>query len=72
MAGSFAEYSPILRQDEARRSALHWLTDKAFNGGLGSLVQYLITEEKLSRKEREELKRLLEEIEEPAHDRDSE
>ena len=54
-------YAPTLERDEARRSALRSLVDKAFGGAFGTLVQHLAEEERLSEKERAELVRLLDE-----------
>lgn len=52
-------YEPVLSRDKARRSAIRSLVDKAFNGAFGPFMHFLITEEKLSEKEREMLLRLL-------------
>jgi BlaI family transcriptional regulator, penicillinase repressor len=56
-------YEPRVTRDEARRSALHSLVEKAFDGTFGSLVQHLLVEEKLGRKEREKLARMLADVE---------
>lgn len=52
-------YAAEVSQDEARRSALRSLVDKAFGGTFGSLVQHLAAEERLSKADRGELERLL-------------
>lgn len=52
-------YEPVLTRKEARRSALLSLADRAFGGTFGSLMQFLVNEERLSEKERHELKDLL-------------
>jgi BlaI family penicillinase repressor len=53
-------YVAAVDERDARRSALRSLLDRAFDGTLGSLVHHLIAEEKLSRREVEELRSLLE------------
>ena len=53
-------YTATVRERDARRSAVHSLLDRAFDGALGSLVHHLVAEEKLSRRELEELRGLLE------------
>ena len=54
-------YEPLVSQDQARRSALHSLVDRAFDGTFGSLFQHMVAEEKLSKKDREKLEAMLNE-----------
>lgn len=52
-------YTATVNERDARRSALRSLLDRAFDGTLGSLLHHLVAEEKLSRREVEELRALL-------------
>jgi len=56
-------YTPRLTRRRARRAAARDLLDKAFDGALGPLVHSLLEEQRLSAKERAELRRMLEELE---------
>jgi BlaI family penicillinase repressor len=56
-------YEPLVTRDAARRAAVRSLLDKAFDGTFGSLVQHMVDSEKLPKKERAKLARLLEEAE---------
>ena len=56
-------YEPRVTRGEARRSALRGLVERAFGGSLSTLVQHMASEERLSRKDRERLARLLAEDE---------
>lgn len=59
--GNVSYYEPRVTQGEARMTALRGLLERAFGGSIGALVQHMASEEKLSRKERAELARLLSE-----------
>ena len=62
MRGNTSVYEPALSRSKARTSALRGLLDRAFGGTMGSMVHFLVEEEKLSKKERREiLRRLAEE-----------
>jgi len=61
MRGNTSVYEPALTRDRAQRSALRALVDKAFGGALGPMVHFLVADEKLSKKERREILRRLEE-----------
>ncbi|HYC78479.1 MAG TPA: BlaI/MecI/CopY family transcriptional regulator [Planctomycetota bacterium] len=61
MRRNAAHYLPTVTRDEGRRGALRALLDKAFGGAVAPLVHHLLREETLSRKDREELARLLKE-----------
>ena len=52
-------YTATIGEREARRSAVRSLLDRAFDGTLGSLVHHLVAEEKLSRRDVEELRSFL-------------
>ncbi len=56
-------FEPLLSPGEAKGSALRGLLDRAFDGTFGSLVHHLLDARSLSRGEREELRRLLDEEE---------
>ena len=56
-------FEPLVSASEARRSALRALLDRAFDGTFGGLVHHLLDERELSRADRDELRRLLEEDE---------
>jgi BlaI family transcriptional regulator, penicillinase repressor len=57
--GNTCFYEPALDRSEARRTAFAHLFDKVLDGTVGPLMQYLISEKKLTKKEREELIRKL-------------
>ena len=56
-------FEPLITRRDARRAAIRQLLEKAFDGGLGSLVQHLFVEEKLSPGDRRELARKLAQLE---------
>jgi BlaI family transcriptional regulator, penicillinase repressor len=56
-------YEPRITRNEARGSALRSLLDRAFDGTFGSLLQHLMTEERLSRHDLQALERMLQESE---------
>ena len=49
----------------ARRAAVRSLLERAFDGAFGPLFKHLVAEEKLSGKERQELARMLDELDRP-------
>jgi len=55
-------YEPLVARDEARRSAVRALLDRAFDGVSGSLVHFMIDDQTLSKKDRAELAQMLREI----------
>ena len=59
--GNTSLFEPLVSREQAQRSALKTLLDRAFDGTLGSLVHHLVGDEKLSPKDRRELKKLLDE-----------
>lgn len=52
-------YEPLLAEGAARGSAVRSLLERAFDGGFGSLVHFMIENEELSANERDELTRLI-------------
>jgi len=54
-------YEPKLTRRRARGAALKALLDRAFGGAVGPMMSHLVDDEKLWRKERAELRRMLEE-----------
>jgi predicted transcriptional regulator len=57
--GKASIYEPRVTRDAARKAALSSLLEKAFDGRFGTLVQHMVASEKLSKKEREKLARML-------------
>jgi BlaI family transcriptional regulator, penicillinase repressor len=59
--GNTGYYVPLVDQRNARRSALRTVFDRVLDGTAAPLMSFLLEERKLSRKEREELIRMLKE-----------
>ena len=57
-------YSAARAPEDVRRSLLGELMEKVFKGSPGALVQTLVASEKLSDAEREEIKRIIDQMEE--------
>jgi BlaI family penicillinase repressor len=57
--GNISFYSPLITQENARRGALKMLVDRVLGGTVEPIMHYLVEEQKLSQKERQELIRLL-------------
>lgn len=57
--GKTSVYVPLVTRESARKAAVRSLLDKAFDGTFGSLVAHMVASEKLGKKEREKLARLL-------------
>ncbi|MEX0945289.1 MAG: BlaI/MecI/CopY family transcriptional regulator [Balneolaceae bacterium] len=57
-------YSAAVKPDEVRYSLINRLVDKVFQGSPKDLVQTLVQSEKLTDEEREEIKRLIDKLEE--------
>lgn len=66
--GKSSVYEPLVTRESARRTAVRSLLDKAFDGTFGSLVQHMVASEKLGKKEREKLARMLAEIDRKERD----
>jgi BlaI family penicillinase repressor len=61
MRGNTSWYAPRVAQGDARRHAVRSLVERAFDGAFGSLVHHLADPKSLSKREREELRRALDE-----------
>ena len=59
--GNTSLYEPILTRDKARRSAVKTLVNQAFDGAFGPLVQFLVDDPNLSKKQRQALTKALQE-----------
>jgi BlaI family transcriptional regulator, penicillinase repressor len=57
--GNTGYYTPLVDQRNTRRSALRTVFDRVLDGTAAPLMSFLIEEKKLSKKEREELIRML-------------
>jgi predicted transcriptional regulator len=66
--GKTSVYEPLVTRETARKAAVRSLLDKAFDGTFGSLVQHMVASEKLGKKEREKLARMLAEIDRKERD----
>lgn len=56
-------YEPLVSRADARRSAVKSLLERAFDGAFGPMVQFLAADERLSGKDRDALRSLLEHAE---------
>ncbi len=52
-------YDPVITKEEARRSAIKSLMERAFDGAFDSMLQFLVHDEKLTVKDRAELDGML-------------
>ena len=59
--GNTSFYKPLISQRKARSNAFMSLLDQAFNGATGPLVHFLIEEQKLSEKQRQDILNVLQE-----------
>jgi BlaI family transcriptional regulator, penicillinase repressor len=57
--GNTSLYEPLIARDNAHKNAFTDLFDKVLDSGIAPLMHYLIEEKKISKKEREELIRML-------------
>ena len=64
MRGNQAVYEPLIAEDDAQRSAVRSLADRAFGGSLVPMARFLLDDRDLSSAEREQLREILDE-----HDR---
>lgn len=53
--GNTSIYEPILTRQKARRIALKTLANQAFDGAFGPLMHFLLEDQKLTSKQKEEL-----------------
>jgi len=61
--GNVSVYEPILSRPQAQRNALKSLVNQAFDGAFGPLMHFLVEDQKLTKKQKEELKKALQETE---------
>jgi BlaI family penicillinase repressor len=54
-------FFPLVKEDKYKRNATRDLLDRVFGGDVQSLVAHLLQNEKVSRKELEEIRRLIDE-----------
>lgn len=59
--GNTSFYEPAIAREKARKNAFTNLFDKVLDGAVEPLMHFLIEEKKLSKKEREELIKMLKE-----------
>ena len=59
--GSIGIYEPILTRQNARRNALKSLANQAFDGAFGPLMHFLLENQKLTPKQKQELIQTLKE-----------
>lgn len=53
-------FRPLVRADRVRRNATREFVDRLFSGSAGGLVAYLLRNERISREELDEIRRLIE------------
>lgn len=54
-----SHYEPLIEQKDARSEAVESLVERVFDGAAGSLLQHMLNEGKLSRKDRDALAEML-------------
>jgi len=59
--GNTSVYEPVLSRKKAQLSALRIVANQAFEGAFGPLMHFLMQEQKLTAKQRKELKEILSE-----------
>jgi BlaI family penicillinase repressor len=59
--GNTSFYKPMVTRKKARSKAFKSLLDVAFDGAMGPLVHFMIEEQKLSKKQKEEILKVLQE-----------
>ena len=59
--GNVQEYVPAVQPEEARRSAWRRFVESAFDGAVAPALRFIATDARLTSKQREALKKLLEE-----------
>ena len=57
--GNISVYEPLVSKSKARKKAVKSLLNQAFDGTIGPLMHFIVEEEKLSKKQREDLINLL-------------
>jgi BlaI family transcriptional regulator, penicillinase repressor len=63
--GNISVYEPLISRKKARRSALYSFLNQAFDGAVEPLLSFIVKDQKLSEKQRQELIRLLQDEESP-------
>ncbi len=58
--GNVSQFRAVLSREDARRSALRALADRAFDGAFTPLIQFLMVEESVSEEELARIRSLLE------------
>jgi BlaI family penicillinase repressor len=61
--GNVWEYTPALERRTARRGAWRSFVDTAFGGAMAPALQFLVTDARLTKRQRERLARLLDDTE---------
>jgi len=56
-------YEPVVSQKKTKQTAIKTFVNQVFEGAVGPLMHHLVAEKELSKKEREELVRILKEEE---------
>ncbi len=59
--GNVWEYEPAVKPEEARRSAWRRFVDAAFSGSMDPALQFIAEDARLTKRQRETLRRLLDE-----------
>ncbi len=67
--GNARMFSPVVQKTQARKQAVNALIDKAFDGAFGPLLHYLLTSEKLTKQELQELQQFLQQDEQRPRDK---
>jgi BlaI family transcriptional regulator, penicillinase repressor len=67
--GSISVFEPMITQQVARKGALKTLVDKVLDGTVEPLLHFVIEEKKLTLKERQQLIKLLQEMDQPSADK---
>ena len=57
--GNIGLYEPLVSRRQARRTAMRIMLDQAFDGAFGSMVHFLVEDEKLSADQRKEFIKIL-------------
>ena len=66
--GTVWEYSPAIESDAARRSAWRRFIDAAFGGAMAPALRFIATDARLTRRQREALRAMLDDPQETDHE----
>jgi BlaI family penicillinase repressor len=58
--GITSHYEPVLKQEDAQRSAFKTLLNQAFDGAFGPMLHFLVNDPSLTEAQRQELAKVLE------------